>query len=74
MNVTEASLPHAIESDDIKSLTQHLPDGRLRYVNISAVQAHERALKRWPLLAELHDAQPDTESAVHITPKSEAVP
>ncbi len=41
-------------SDDLVSLKQHLPGGKFHYIDIATEQARNLALKRWPLMAELH--------------------
>ncbi|WP_442594316.1 BcsR/BcsP family cellulose biosynthesis protein [Parapusillimonas sp. JC17] len=44
----------ALQADDVVSLKQHLPRGGFDYVDVAAAQAHQEALRRWPLLAETH--------------------
>lgn len=41
-------------SDDIESLQKQLKIESLDYVDIASLQAWEKALKTWPLLAEWH--------------------
>lgn len=40
--------------DDLLSLKQHLSDDKFQYVDIATEQARVLALKRWPLMEELH--------------------
>lgn len=44
-------------ADDIISLKQHVPGGKFRYIDIASQQMWEQALRRWPLMAELHALQ-----------------
>lgn len=39
-------------SDDIKSLKKHLKTGSFDYIDITSLQAWEKSLQEWPLLAE----------------------
>jgi hypothetical protein len=39
--------------DDTESLQRYLPGGRFDYHDISGDRARQRALRRWPLLAEV---------------------
>jgi hypothetical protein len=41
---------------DVESLLDHLGDTPLHYVDIQSREAGRRALKQWPLLAELRTA------------------
>lgn len=43
----------AVESDDIASLERYLNAGPFDYVDVATQQAHDAALGKWPLLAEI---------------------
>lgn len=45
--------PHVFEQDDIAHLRRHLGMPDMPYVDFSARRECEKALQRWPLLAEL---------------------
>jgi len=44
--------------DDVTALRQHLRMPHLRYLDISAANALDQAVRRWPLLAESESIRP----------------